>query len=264
MNTQTPVKSVDSLTLQVHSAFNTVQGEGPNSGLPATFLRLIGCNLQCVNCDTTYTSPEPYDCEPSHVETLINGITDAPLYNHLVITGGEPFRQGLALAMAVKTLLLHDKTRTIDIETNGTYSPSHVLSLLTEHERKRLFIVCSPKTRVVNSEMREHCDAWKFVISAAHIVRGDERAFLGWPTQVLGGQAGSKFNAAGESYFADNLLLRVIDQAKAGKPVYVHPEEIGGLGSPIYCANMTAALNLVKRYPTFRLGVQLHKYYELA
>ena len=39
-------------TLQVHSIFKTIQGEGPFCGTPCVFVRLAGCNLQCPACDT--------------------------------------------------------------------------------------------------------------------------------------------------------------------------------------------------------------------
>ena len=50
-------------TLEVHSIFKTIQGEGPFCGTPAVFIRLAGCNLQCPWCDTCllYTSPSPRD-----------------------------------------------------------------------------------------------------------------------------------------------------------------------------------------------------------
>ena len=72
MNTQ-PVEKTwhDPLgVLKVHSIFNTIQGEGPLAGKPAVFVRLAGCNLQCVQCDTDYTSKEEKLSPPAIVERI--------------------------------------------------------------------------------------------------------------------------------------------------------------------------------------------------
>jgi len=75
---------------------DTIQGEGVTVGVPAVFLRLAGCVLNCVYCDTTevwrygrpYTFYELFDLmeEYSVVGKLVN-------YCHLIITGGSPMVQ---------------------------------------------------------------------------------------------------------------------------------------------------------------------------
>ena len=42
-------------TMQVNEIFKSIQGEGPNFGKPAIFLRTAQCNLKCTWCDTKYT-----------------------------------------------------------------------------------------------------------------------------------------------------------------------------------------------------------------
>ena len=39
-------------TLVVHELYTSIQGESSFVGLPCTFIRLTGCNLRCVWCDT--------------------------------------------------------------------------------------------------------------------------------------------------------------------------------------------------------------------
>ncbi|MFA5614798.1 MAG: 7-carboxy-7-deazaguanine synthase, partial [Methanoculleus sp.] len=38
----------------VSELFRSLQGEGKNQGRPCTFIRLVGCNLRCAWCDTSY------------------------------------------------------------------------------------------------------------------------------------------------------------------------------------------------------------------
>lgn len=44
-----------SILYPVNELFETIQGEGINTGLPAIFIRLQGCNVGCVWCDTKHT-----------------------------------------------------------------------------------------------------------------------------------------------------------------------------------------------------------------
>jgi len=70
---------------QVNEVFNTIQGEGLNSGQPATFIRLQGCSVGCVWCDTKYTWAKGgtrWAARP-----LVLSLDLKPL---VVITGGEP------------------------------------------------------------------------------------------------------------------------------------------------------------------------------
>ena len=41
-------------SLKITEIFHSIQGESTWSGLPCTFVRLTGCPLRCVWCDTEY------------------------------------------------------------------------------------------------------------------------------------------------------------------------------------------------------------------
>ena len=44
--------------LRVNEIFHSVQGESTHAGRPCVFVRLTGCNLRCVWCDTAYAFHE--------------------------------------------------------------------------------------------------------------------------------------------------------------------------------------------------------------
>lgn len=142
-------------TLEVHSIFHTLQGEGPFVGVPAVFLRLAGCNLACPQCDTIYTLGR-YEATP---QAILQDIWEKRAEHTwlVVITGGEPFRQNLG---PLVNLLLFSGFK-VQIETNGT--------LYQELPYERITVVCSPKTGSINRLLASKLRALKYVISAGHL-----------------------------------------------------------------------------------------------
>jgi organic radical activating enzyme len=77
---------------------DTIQGEGIYSGVPAVFLRLQGCTLNCTFCDTKdiWNNGNPYSFYELFrlmEQPRFNVITKLFNGHHLVITGGSPLRQ---------------------------------------------------------------------------------------------------------------------------------------------------------------------------
>ncbi len=118
----------------------TVQGEGALVGRAAYFLRLAGCNLTCVWCDT----PFAWDATRSDhrrpetavtVERVLEDFTTRSAavdtcVRHLVITGGEPLLQREALALLC--VRLRDRGWTVEVETSGTVSPGRLTELVDQ------------------------------------------------------------------------------------------------------------------------------------
>lgn len=75
----------------VNETFFSIQGEGPEIGMPAIFIRLQGCNIEpkCTFCDSSYSW-----CEGKEMtyEELYNEISKYDC-NKIIITGGEPTMQ---------------------------------------------------------------------------------------------------------------------------------------------------------------------------
>ncbi len=77
------------LRLKITECFTSLQGEGTHVGLPCSFVRLTGCALRCVYCDTEYAF---HGGEWWSFKKLFDWLSDQP--TRLVqITGGEPLHQ---------------------------------------------------------------------------------------------------------------------------------------------------------------------------
>lgn len=223
-NAQVPErKSLHLETLDVHSIFLTIQGEGPFTGCPAVFVRLAGCNLQCPGCDTDYTSKRerlaPYDI----VRKVIDLSGPASL---VVITGGEPFRQNIADLCKRLVGLAY----TVQIETNGTLPISSAMPL-------EVHVVCSPKTGSVHGSIERWPNlSYKYVLRA-----GDAMDVDGLPVRALGHTA-FPYLARPPEGFTGN--------------VYVQPMDCGN--NSINKANVEACIQSAMAF-NYRLQLQTHK-----
>lgn len=120
----------------VNEIFQTIQGEGVFTGVPAIFLRLQGCPVGCPWCDTKHT----WELDAEHqvsAEAMLAKTTASPSWanltaqdiatllqrpqftaNHVVITGGEPAMYDLRPLAA----LLEAAGMRLQIETSGTFA----------------------------------------------------------------------------------------------------------------------------------------------
>jgi 7-carboxy-7-deazaguanine synthase len=98
--------------LRVTEIFHSIQGESTWAGLPCTFIRLTGCPLRCVWCDTEYAF---YGGEKLPLDDIITKVDD--IGTRLVeITGGEPLIHRNAFVLAQRLL---DRGYTVLVETSG-------------------------------------------------------------------------------------------------------------------------------------------------
>lgn len=106
--------------MKVVEIFNSIEGEGLRAGMPCTFIRLQGCNLNCSYCDSKYA----WDSTSSYCEMSVAEIVDTvsewkcPL---VTITGGEPL-----IHPGIYTLIqqLVNLGYNVNVETNGSVVPN--------------------------------------------------------------------------------------------------------------------------------------------
>ena len=75
--------------------YNTIQGEGPTFGRPSIFLRVQGCTLNCVWCDTDWQKGFRFSFEELFLIMEKHNLIDQLMIEgrHLILTGGSPLKQ---------------------------------------------------------------------------------------------------------------------------------------------------------------------------
>ncbi len=103
--------------LRVTEIFHSIQGESTWAGLPCTFVRLTGCPLRCVWCDTEYAFHGGEKLAPEEVIARVEEI-GTPLVE---VTGGEPLVQPSVLPLVSELL---ERGFTVLVETSGAVDVS--------------------------------------------------------------------------------------------------------------------------------------------
>ena len=99
-------------TIRVTEIFRSIQGESTHAGFPCAFIRLTGCSLRCVWCDSAYAFYGGTEMPVSEAAEKI-----LALGTELVeVTGGEPLEQEGVYPL-MKRLL--ESGKTVLLETGG-------------------------------------------------------------------------------------------------------------------------------------------------
>ncbi len=106
-------------SLRITEIFYSLQGEARTVGLPTVFVRLTGCPLRCVYCDTAYAFSGGEIVAIDDVAAQVAAY--APRY--VTVTGGEPLAQPGCLSL-LKTLC--DAGYEVSLETSGAMSTEGV------------------------------------------------------------------------------------------------------------------------------------------
>jgi 7-carboxy-7-deazaguanine synthase len=98
--------------LRITEIFYSLQGEASRVGLPTVFIRLTGCPLRCIYCDTEYAFQGG---ELIDITAIIDQVSRFPT-RHVTVTGGEPLAQKACLELLAE---LCNAGFDVSLETSG-------------------------------------------------------------------------------------------------------------------------------------------------
>jgi 7-carboxy-7-deazaguanine synthase len=105
--------------LRVSEIFYSLQGETSRAGLPTVFIRLTGCPLRCVYCDTAYAFTGGKNMSLANILQQVAEYRPA----YVTVTGGEPLAQKNCLPLLSA---LCDAGYLVSLETGGALDISGV------------------------------------------------------------------------------------------------------------------------------------------
>jgi len=127
--------------LRVTEIFKSIQGESTHSGRPCAFVRLTGCPMRCVWCDSEYTFSGgqhlTIDAVMDQVRTFGCNLVE--------VTGGEPLAQRETFTLIER---LCEEGYEVLVETGGYFS--------TESVDPRAKIILDVKCPASGEEARNH------------------------------------------------------------------------------------------------------------
>jgi len=145
--------------INICEIFASIQGESTLQGMPCIFVRLAGCNLDCVYCDTPYARA---DGTPLSIEVILSRVRSFGI-GFVCVTGGEPLCQNETPDLVDS--LLTDGYR-VSVETNGSFDAG----ILPENCIRIIDVKCpgSGEEKSFNEQNileRRPSDEFKFVVS---------------------------------------------------------------------------------------------------
>ncbi len=162
--------------LKVTETFVSIQGEADAVGWPTLFVRLTGCPLRCVYCDTQYAF---HGGEWRTLDELLE-LARGSGVRHVCVTGGEPLAQRACLDLLAA---LCDRGYSVSLETSGAMDVapvdprvSRVVDLKTPDSGE------SARNRLQNLDLLTGHDQLKIVVCS--------RADYEWARDFMRGRAG--------------------------------------------------------------------------
>jgi 7-carboxy-7-deazaguanine synthase len=164
--------------LRVVEIYESLQGEGPRTGLPTIFLRFAGCNMRCPGwpCDTQHAiDPEIFRQQGrswiTDPKDLLEDIKSRDYSARTIcITGGEPFIQPAGLLQEFCELAC-EADYTLECFTNGSFIfPTWAFHRMTFMMDWKLIGSGEHQTgidnRLLNAKRLRRQDGLKFVVTS--------------------------------------------------------------------------------------------------
>ena len=145
-------------SLRITEIFYSLQGESNTVGIPTVFIRLTGCPLRCVYCDTAYAFTGGKKLNINDI------ISEAEQYNtpFITVTGGEPLAQPGCIELLTELL---NKNFKVSLETSGAIDISNI-----DQRTVKVMDLKTPSSGELNKNLYENIqylnskDQVKFVI----------------------------------------------------------------------------------------------------
>src|SRR5687768_5633893 len=177
--TQDPRPKTQDQTLRITEIFLSVQGESSHAGRPCAFVRLTGCPMRCVWCDSEYTftggAHLTFDEIFAQLESFGCQLVE--------VTGGEPLAQKAVFPFITELL---DRGCEVLIETGGFVSTEKV----DERAKIILDVKCpasgeAERNHWANLErLRKEKDEVKFVIADLNDWKFAEEMIAGYDLET--------------------------------------------------------------------------------
>lgn len=159
------------MNYRVAELFTSINGEGIRAGKVACFIRLSGCPLACIYCDTAWARQSGQG-EDMTLESIVDHVKALGV-SYVTLTGGEPLAHPGVERLIEALMTLEDIY--LEIESSGAVSTAFLADYRVRHDRLSLTLDYKLSGSGMSSHMKEanyrnlrSGDAVKYVISSIH------------------------------------------------------------------------------------------------